>query len=494
MTRAIATVLAGAIAFLVFATLNSGGYRYGASDQSFYIPAILLELDPSLFPRDSALLQPQARYFMVDDMVATLMQQIGGSIEQWFLAGYVLSLLVLYSALLSLGFTVFRSPLAVAALVAAMTLRHRIAKTGVNTLEGYFHPRVLVFAIGVAGIALYLRGRPWWALALVASGSALHPSTAAFFLLLLSVATWVTDRRARPSLAACAVVVGLLVTWMLLAGPWRGALAPMDAEWRGLLATKDYLFPSHDWRLGVWAINLGTAILACVGLGARLRRGDAVPRERGLLAGAVFLLAGFLVTTPLVGGGSALLVQLQISRVFWVLELLALVPVIWWLVDRPVAHSDRRWMAMVVVGVLVVGSVLRGLWVGGVEHERDVFQPTLPSTEWTRALGWVATYAPQRAHILANPGHAWRYGVPIRLIGRDVFLEDVKDTAMALYSRDAAERVITRSRELGDFDALTADHARRLAARYELDYLVSTAKLDLTLLTSEGRFHIYSLR
>ncbi|MCA1583304.1 MAG: hypothetical protein LC791_00545, partial [Acidobacteria bacterium] len=460
----------------------------------FYIPAILLELEPGLFPRDSALLQPQARYFMVDEILATLMRQIGGSIEQWFLAGYVLSLLILYGALLSLGLKVFRSPLAVAALIAAATLRHRIAKTGVNTLEGYFHPRVLVFAIGVTAIALYLRGRPWGALILVACGAAVHPSTAAFFLLLLGVATWWTDPRARPLLAACATVVGLLATWMLFAGPWRGALAPMDAEWRTLLSTKDYLFPLDDWGIGVWAINLGTAILACAGLHARLRAGDANARERGLLAGALFLLAAFLVTTPLVAMGSALLVQLQISRVFWVLELLALLAVIWWFVDRPAARPDRRWMAAAVVGVLVVGSFARGVWVGGVERERNVFQPTLPATEWTAVLRWLATHTPQNANILANPGHAWRYGVPVRLTGRDVYLEDVKDTAMALYSRDVAQRVIRRTRDLGDFDALTADRARDLATQYDLDYLISTAKLDLTLLASQGRFHIYRLR
>ena len=34
-------------------TINSAGYRYGASDQAFYAPAILKRIDPSLYPRDS---------------------------------------------------------------------------------------------------------------------------------------------------------------------------------------------------------------------------------------------------------------------------------------------------------------------------------------------------------------------------------------------------------------------------------------------------------
>ena len=40
-----------------------------------------------------------------------------------------------------------------------MTLRHAIAKSGTNTLEGYFHPRQLAFAFGVLAIAQFLRGR-----------------------------------------------------------------------------------------------------------------------------------------------------------------------------------------------------------------------------------------------------------------------------------------------------------------------------------------------
>jgi hypothetical protein len=54
--------LAAAIgAFCTVATLDSGGCRYCVSDQAFYLPAVLRDVDPRLFPRDSDLLavQPQ---------------------------------------------------------------------------------------------------------------------------------------------------------------------------------------------------------------------------------------------------------------------------------------------------------------------------------------------------------------------------------------------------------------------------------------------------
>jgi len=53
--------------FLLLCTLNSAGYRYGASDLAFYIPAALEKLDPSLFPRDGALIASQAHLTMIDE-------------------------------------------------------------------------------------------------------------------------------------------------------------------------------------------------------------------------------------------------------------------------------------------------------------------------------------------------------------------------------------------------------------------------------------------
>ena len=58
MGRRPVRVAAGLVLFVAVDTLNSGGYHYGASDQAFYIPAILDQLDPSRYPRDSALIGP----------------------------------------------------------------------------------------------------------------------------------------------------------------------------------------------------------------------------------------------------------------------------------------------------------------------------------------------------------------------------------------------------------------------------------------------------
>jgi hypothetical protein len=102
---------------------------------------------------------------------------------------------------------------------------------------------------------------------------------------------------------------------------------------------------------------------------------------------------------------------------------------------------------------------------------------------------------PLGTHVLADPSHAWRQATSVRVAaGRDVYLEEVKDTAMAMYSRRVAMRVAERIGALGDFGALTPASARALAARFDLDVLVTEATLDLPVAYRNTRFSIYRLR
>jgi hypothetical protein len=75
-----------------------------------------------------------------------------------------------------------------------------------------------------------------------------------------------------------------------------------------------------------------------------------------------------------------------------------------------------------------------------------------------------------------------------------VLLEDVKDSAVAIYSREIAVRYLERTRAIGDFNALTADAARQLAARYDLDYLVTENDLSLPVSYRNQQFKVYALK
>ena len=481
---------AGAIAFCLVAILNCGGYRYGVGDQAFYIPAVTQHLNQDLFPRDRAILHAQDRFMLYDDAIAAFVRRTGASVQWVFFAGYVAGLALLFGAVVAIGRALYPTWLGVAMLATLMTLRHRITQTGANSLESYFQPRMVAFALGAWAIAAYLRGRSTAALALVAVGFAVHPTTALWFAIWIGVAMLVSERAWRAPLAALAAIGGLSAVWAVMYGPLRGHLVRMDPLWASAMAGKDYVFPS-DLNASFWLVNLSYLAVAMAVYAQRSRRGVARPREFGLLAGGAALVVVFLLSWPLMRAGIALALQVQTSRVFWMLDFLAAIYLAWLFAEAPRSLAVRR----VAVAIAVVAAVSRGVFVWGTEQAGSpIARIGFPQDNWTDAMRWIARTPPD-THVLADPGHAWKYGSSVRVIGeRDVYLEEVKDLALALYSRDVAVEALRRIADAHGFDSLTPEQLRTLAERYDLDYLVVERDVDLPLVYRNEQFHVYSLQ
>lgn len=460
------------------------------SDQAFYIPVVVRSLDPALFPRDASLIDAQGRLMIVDEVLAALARTAGVSLETLFLACYIVSLLVVWSGLWLIGTRIYRSPWALAALGAAFTMRHRIPRTSVNSLEPYFLPRVLAFGIGMLAIAALLRRRVWTSIILIGIAAAVHVTTALWFAVLVGVALAVLDPRLRRLAIAGAAVAIVVLIAAVAAGPLRGTLTTMDATWLQAVASKDSLFATQ-WPAWAWAANLGFFALLALAHYARARRGDATAEDAALVWGAGALVGLFFVTLPLVAAGMSLAVQFQFARVFWLVDLLALVYVVAAVCDSRTLRSRGVAVAMAVI-LFATG---RGLYVMLVERpERPLFEVHLPVSPWEDAMAWLRRQ-PRDTHVFADPGHGWKYGTSVRVSAeRDVLLEEVKDSALAIYSRDVAVRVVDRTQAVGDFTTLTSEHARELAGRYELDFLVTEADLPLPLAYRNDQFRIYSLR
>lgn len=184
---------AAGVLFALLATANAAGYRFGASDQAFYIPAVMRALEPASFPHDAPLIDAQARLMVLDELIAGLVRATGLPLDTLFLAGYLISLGLIWLALVLIGVRVYTSPLLVLALGAAFTMRHRIARTSANSFEPYFHPRMLAFGIGMLAIAALLRRRGWLAVALVAAAALVHVTTAIWFAVAIGVALATLD-------------------------------------------------------------------------------------------------------------------------------------------------------------------------------------------------------------------------------------------------------------------------------------------------------------
>ena len=212
--------------------------------------------------------------------------------------------------------------------------------------------------------------------------------------------------------------------------------------------------------------------------------------QLGLGAGALVLFLVFLLSLPFNAQRVALAVQLQIPRTFWMLDFLATALIVSWLVRR----AKQR--AVAVTSAIALVAVLRGLYIMTVEFpERPLVQFDLPDDDWKDAMRW-ARATTTGTHWLVHPGHTYLYGSSVRVAAdRDVFHEEVKDAAVAMYDRQVAARVLERAHAIGDFSTLDAHRARDLAARYDLDYLVTESRnLDLPGVYSNARFVIYDLR
>jgi hypothetical protein len=484
-------LLVALIPFVVLCTMNSATYRYGASDQAFYIPAVALAMHPDLFPRDAPLIHAQAKLMLSDEAFGAVSSMTGVSLPTLAFSVYLGTLVLLAAAAWLIASRVYRTAWAGLALLAALTLRHSISRTGTNTLEGYFHPRQLAFALGAMAVAFVLRRRTVPAALAIAIAAAVHPTTAMWFAIWLTIAVAVNERRWRIPMAIALVAGGVVGLWLLTAGPLAGRLTVMDPEWLATLDTKDYLFPL-DWPLTTWLFNL--AYLPVIVWIYRWRRASGLAQdvEAGLVTGALGLAAVFIVVLPFNAAHVALAVQLQASRLFWMLDFLAVIYLVWALTEGPVATTRRAAIATIALCAL---SVARGGYVKFVEFpQRPLAQIGIPDNDWGKAMAWART-TDVGSEWLADPIHAARYGMSLRVAaGRDVFVEALKDAAIGMYDRTVAIRTRDRITAIGDFGTLTTERARALASAYGLDYLVVERPFELPLAFQSGELRIYRLR
>jgi len=481
-----AAALTAASLFLVLATANAGGYRYGVSDQAFYIPALAKAMDSSLFPRDTPVFAPQQRAWLGDDVVAAVSRVVPVDLPALAAALYLVTLLLLAGGVAYFLRGLRASAWATAAALALASLRHRIPETGANSLEGYFHPRVLAFAIGLWAFGLAIRLRFVPALALIAVAAIVHPTTALWMGLVVVVAAfW----RLSPRTALPLVVIGLIATaWLAIKG------SRMDDAWLAVIAEKDYLFPM-TWPAWAWAINLAYPVVLFLIYQRRVSMGRTVRGEPGLVAAALVLMLGFLISLPLTALHVTLAVQLQITRVLWVMDGLTTLYLAWWLVDDLAASVGMRWRAAA-VALLAVASLVRGWYVVTIDTPRPLVTTTLPADDWTAAMRFLQSQ-PSGIHVLADPGHAWLYGSSVRVAAlRDTVLESVKDTAMAIYDRDIAMRVGDRVQALDGFAGWSDERMREAASRYHANVLVfdRSRALGFPVLYQNARFVIYDVR
>ena len=146
------------------------------------------------------------------------------------------------------------------------------------------------------------------------------------FSILVGVALVILEPALRRVAVASAIVAIVVGVWALVAGPLRTSMAGMDDVWLQAVSSKDSLFASQ-WPVWAWLANL--ALLAALWWAHRRRSrdGQASREDTALVWGATALVA-FFFSHYRWSARFAFPVQLQISRVFWLVDAVATIYVL----------------------------------------------------------------------------------------------------------------------------------------------------------------------
>ncbi len=245
-------ILILAFSLLAMATM---GYHPGIEDDGVYLTAIKSDLNPALYPHDSAFFRVQLQATLFDKWVADFIRFTHIPVSAAELLFQFTSILLIIAGSWSIARVLFleeRARWAGVALISAM-MTLPVAGTALYLADQHLHPRNVATALVLLAVSRILAGKRWQAVPLLLLSFVLHPIMAAlgisfcFFLtmaLLDPVHVWL--RSLRDSLAAVV--------------PLGWILESPTPIWHRALQTRGYYF-LYSWTWYEWLGAIGPLVL-----------------------------------------------------------------------------------------------------------------------------------------------------------------------------------------------------------------------------------------
>jgi len=441
---------------LTVAALAIHGYHLGVEDQAIYLPAIKKNLDPALYPYDSAFFLAQTKFTLFDELMAFSVKVTRLPLDVVLFSWHVLSIFLLLLACWRFSQRCFVEPEAqcgaVATLAALLTLP--IAGTLLLVWDQYLHPRALatvalLFAL-VATLDRRLMAAAWLALAAV-----MHPQMAFYGGIHLAVLA--SGPGMQRGLAALFPALG-----------WE----PSNPAWRELLKTrKDWLV--FQWTWYEWLGALAPLVLLR-GIARIAQRSAAAALEhvsRRVAVSGGLMVAGAIVVNAV--PGLERFIPLQPMRglhlVYIVFVLLA-----GGLIGR---HFLQRRPLRWVLFFLPLCAVMF--------HANRLQFPSSPQIEWpgatlrnpwTLAFDWIRRNTPRDALFALDPAFMERPGEDFRgfraLAERSMVADYVKDRGVVALSPGLAYSWRQEVEDRKDWARFRGADFRRLKQRYGVSWVV----------------------
>jgi hypothetical protein len=449
---------------LTAAAIGVHGYHPFVEDGEIYVPGILRELHPALYPYNAAFFASHAHMTLFPELIAGSIRLTHVPFEWGLFGWHFFSIFLLLLGCWHVGRLAFGKPLAAwgsTALVASL-LTIPVAGTALYLMDEYLTTRSLsapavIFLLVNTVEKKYVRAVLW-----AVFTAAIHPLMAVFGLSYAVLALWMQRRPAQISVGA---------TTAALLFP-LGLFPPVTGAYRQVLATRPYFFL---WRWA-WYEWLGLiAPMALLWWFARVARKQNFPVLdllcRALLAfGAIFFIASAAITIP---PPFARLAELQPMRYLHLLYILLFVFAGGLLAEFVLNQHLWRWLLLFV-------PLCGGMWFA----QRQLFPDTphiewpdrTPGNTWAQAFVWVRQHTPINAYFALNPYYMKLPGEDqhgFRAIAdRSALADRVKDSGAASMFPQLAGVWLTQVRALDGWKDFQLSDFRRLKQEFGVDWVV----------------------
>jgi len=436
------------------------GYHPGLEDDGVYLAAIKSDLNPSLYPLDSAFFRLQLQATVFDKAVAGFIRFTHIPVAQTeLLFQFVSILLIIFGCWLiaRLLFDDERAQWAGVAFTAAM-MTLPVSGTALYIADQHLHPRNIATGLVLIAVSRLLVGKRWQAVPLLLLAFVLHPIMAAlgisfcFFLTMVALEplhVWL--RSLRDSLAA--------------AVPLSWVFEPPTEIWRRALASRSYYF-LYRWTWYEWLGAIGPLVLFWLLWRVALRQRNKILAQFAL---AVFAYGVFQQAFAMIVLGTPALERITPLQPMRFLHLiyvfLALVGGC--LLGKYLLKSSTwRWAVFLLIANGGMLAAQRAQFRGSPHLELPSVRSANP---WLQAFAWIRQNTPADAYFamdpyyLAAPGedyHSFR-----ALAERSQLADMVKDPALVTQVPElgpAWERQVDATAgwqnfKLADFERLRAD-------------------------------------
>jgi hypothetical protein len=404
------------------------GYHPGFEDDGVYLAAVKADLNPSLYPHDSAFFRLQMQATVFDGSMARFVRWTGVPLARAELFWQFVALFLTLWACRRIAVLLFdqeRARWAGVAMVAAMfTLP--VAGTALNIADQHLHPRNLATALVLMAVAAVMGEKRWWAVPLLGMAFLLHPIMAALggafcAFLVLALREGAPFRLGEVRGAFC------------LAVPLGWVFAPSSESWRLAAASRSY-FSVYRWVWYEWLGAVAPLVLFWALSWAARRWKQPCDERLSRFALAVFAYGVFQLVVAM-----ALLAPDALARIrpLQPMRFLHLVYVFMALICGGLLGrfllGIRAWRWGVYL-LLINGGMFLAVWETvdvGVHLEMPWMKTANP---WLQAFEWVRGNTPTEAYFALDPRYLAAPGEGFHgfraLAERSMLADGIKDTAV----------------------------------------------------------------